>query len=218
MSSSTTLCFPLPILVPKVRCWGRGSPDRQVGQSFYTSHPPEKSVRQGWVNDCWLIRSDGMPAAPQPCRQRLVDSDFPDSCMQASLCNCDLGQGMLWGRQASQGLCRHLSHGPAHAMGCRRKMGSPGDAQNLWAHFFLQKKSNNGKQLWGGWALAWPPSSAATVSELVGMARKHGKSKENNKVLHKWLLVSQKMLGRGSPSLPNLKHSSLNAKRSNIHV
>lgn len=172
MFSPTTLYLPFPALVPKLRGWGRGSPDRQVGQGFYTSHPLEKyhldmTLCKAGMSKDWLTDERWwMPAAPQPCRQRLVDADFSNSCMQASLCNCDLDQGTLRGRQASQGLCRHLSHGPAHAMGYKREMGPPGDAQNLWAHF-CPKQSNNGKQLRGGWALAWPPSSAVTVSELV---------------------------------------------------
>lgn len=37
MFSSTTLYFPLCVLVLKVKGWGRESSDRQVGQSFYIS-------------------------------------------------------------------------------------------------------------------------------------------------------------------------------------
>lgn len=59
-----------------------------------------------------LIKNDGMPAAPKPCRQRLADSDFSDSCMLTNLCNSALDGGMLRGRHTSQGLCRHLGHRP----------------------------------------------------------------------------------------------------------
>lgn len=49
----------------------------------------QPSVRKEWINNSgWLIKSDELPAAPKPCRQRLADSDFSDSCVQTSLCNC----------------------------------------------------------------------------------------------------------------------------------
>lgn len=80
MFSCTTLYFPLLVLAPKVRGWGRGSPDRQVGQSFYI--PAQRSWAAGL--------------------QRTL-SDVPDLCLsRAETCSSQLNKTMHINRKGPE--------------------------------------------------------------------------------------------------------------------